>query len=148
MAQEREKITVYSPIRAQCPQAQHGCALIWKAEPKSFPTVYDNTYFVNFWQTGCAFIGSAPLLWYFGNQTLWSWKPTNSYNRNRWSDVQALTSGCQLFLSSITSKMTPCNSVLNRPKNSESIIGTISDSIIYSKSIFRPNLSNGMRGNV
>ena len=37
--------TVNSPIKAQCAQTQHRCALIWKVEVKSFPTVYDNPYF-------------------------------------------------------------------------------------------------------
>ncbi len=30
------------PIRAQCTQTDQGCALIWKVEVESFPTVYDN----------------------------------------------------------------------------------------------------------
>ena len=34
--------TVNSPIRAQCAQPEQRCALIWKVEIKSFPTVYDN----------------------------------------------------------------------------------------------------------
>ncbi len=32
------------PNKGAVRQAQHGCALIWKAELKSFPTVYDNLY--------------------------------------------------------------------------------------------------------
>ncbi len=36
--------TVNSLIRAQCAQTQHRCALIWKVEVESFPTVYDNPY--------------------------------------------------------------------------------------------------------
>ena len=40
--------TVNSPIRAQCGQAQHGCALKWKAGLKTFPTVYDNPCFVEY----------------------------------------------------------------------------------------------------
>ncbi len=68
--------TVNSPIRAQYAQTQHWCALIWKVVVESFPTVYDNPYFLLYmhviyrWKAldlnderrGCALIGSAPLL--------------------------------------------------------------------------------------
>ncbi len=37
--------TVNSPIRAQCAQTENACALIWKAQVKTFPTIYDNPYF-------------------------------------------------------------------------------------------------------
>ena len=40
------------------------------------------------------------------------------------------------------------HSVLNRSKNSESIIRRISDSIIDFKSIFEPDLSNKITSNV
>ncbi len=48
LPQKRISLTVNYPIRAQCAQAQHGCALNWKAGLKTFPTVYENPYFVEY----------------------------------------------------------------------------------------------------